>query len=179
MILYIDKSQTIDCTLVISGGDAVATSQLRLNLSRNGENCYYTGEAKTNSHEWSIRIPALKNMEEGDCEMSVEVILDQYYFLVHTETVTIKRSKPLVNFSMASKGDTKPQESATPKIDTETPKVKFSIKYDEEVAEKMNPVPEKEVEIISEKVETPKKEKTTKPKSDDVIMTFDEFMEGL
>lgn len=178
MILYIDKSQTIDCSLVISGGDAVATSQLRLNLSRDGENCYYMGEAKQNSHEWSIRIPALKNMEEGTCDMSVEVILDQYYFLVHTEQVTIKRSKPLVNFSMGSKTNTTPEETTVPKVDTETPKVKFSIKYDDDIVEK---VETKEQEPINEsKVEEPKPKKIKKEKNpNDVILDFDEFMENL
>lgn len=178
MILYIDKSQTIDCTLVVSGGDSVNNSQLRLILSKDGENRYYIGEAKTNSHEWSIRIPSLKDMQECECDMSVEVILDQYYFLVHNEKVTIKRSKPVVDFKMSAKEEPV-QKPTVNKNETETPKIKFSIKYDEDVAEKFTPPIKEGVETINEKSEEIKKETPKEKQKDSVILTFDEFMENV
>lgn len=157
MVFYIDKSQTLECTLNVSGGSNIKNTNLRLNIISEYGNFYYLAENKEGSNvDWVFKIPALSKMEICEATITVECMLDSYYFLVHEGKVEVKRVKPLVNFNINST-NTPTEEKIKEEIQQEQPKIKFSIKYEDDpiedivdnIKEESNQVLE-ETEVLNE-----------------------------
>lgn len=158
ILIHKDKPNEFKCNLLIEGAN-IHNTKVRLCLEFKDRTVFFNGDLHSNG-DCDITIPKLKDLNESDGTLYVEVIADGTYFRVYEDKFYFKNSIEVKLNESTSSGFLQRKESSV------APSVKFTLNTDKDESE---PILEKSK---SDKTIKPKHDKTNKSS----VLSYDEYI---